>query len=157
MGLFDRLARGLRRGPAGDAPPSAPVPENGQTAELAERRKHQRLGVGAPTIVVLPGQPSGVQAFIRDISKGGCLLDAQADLRVGSRVSLAFLSKVCGHCHAMGCVVRTTGKSGFGVEFTKVNMAFLGFVGSVNSASPEARNDLIAAMRGSTVEITSGA
>src|SRR5687767_11476225 len=100
MGLFDRLARGWRRASAGDASPTAPVPEDGQTADLAERRKHERHGVGAPTMVVFSGQPSGVRAFIRDISKGGCLLDAQADLRVGSRVSLAFLSKVCGNCHA---------------------------------------------------------
>jgi hypothetical protein len=134
MSLIDRLTRALRTSP--------------------ERRKHERLGVGAPTMVVLPGQPSGVRAFIRDISKGGCLLDADADVPVGARVSLAFLSKACGHCRAMGCVVRTAGDHAYGVEFSQVNMAFLGFVGSVGSSSPQARSELVAAMKGSTVEIT---
>jgi hypothetical protein len=106
-------------------------------------------------MVMLPGEPAGVRAFIRDISKGGCLLDTEAKVEVGAKLSLAFLSKPCGLCHAVGCVVRLAGDQCFGVQFSKVNMAFLGFVGSVSAASPDGRAELIAAMRGSTVEINS--
>jgi len=104
-------------------------------------------------MVVLRGEQSGARAFIRDISKGGCLLDTEAKVAVGSRLSLAFLSKPGGHCHAVGCVVRVADNRQFGVHFSKVNMAFLGFVGSVSAASPEGRVELIAAIRGSTIEI----
>ena len=105
---------------------------------------------------MLPGEPTGVRGFIRDISKGGCLLDTEANVQVGARLSLAFLTRPGGHCHAVGCVVRVAENRHFGVQFSKVNMAFLGFVGSVSSASPEERVELIAAMRGSTIEITAG-
>jgi hypothetical protein len=145
MWPFDRLARSLKNGSAGDSPPAQATP--------SERRKHERLGVGAPTMVRLPGEVSGVRAFIRDISKGGCLLDTEVNVPVGARLSLAFLSKTGGHCHAVGCVVRVGDNHQCGVQFSKVNMAFLGFVGSVSSASPEARVELIAAMRGSTIAI----
>ena len=145
MWPFDRIARN-----------AATTSEAGEAPAPSERRQHARHGVGAPTMVVIPGQPSGVRAFIRDISKGGCLLDMQARVKVGTTLSLAFLSKPCGHCHAVGCVVRIDDDHHFGVQFSKVNMAFLGFVGSVSSASPEGRLELIAAMRGSTIEITSG-
>jgi hypothetical protein len=128
----------------------------GETRAATDRRQHVRHGVGAPTVVVLPGKQSEVRALIRDISKGGCLLDTDASIAVGTRLSLAFLSRRCGHCRAMGCVVRTTGKSGFGVAFSQVNIAFLGFVGSIGSDSPDARVDLVAAMKGSTVEIIAG-
>ena len=139
MWLLDRLAHRLKNAPAAD-----------------ERRRDARHGLGAPTVVVLPGQPAGVRALIRDISKGGCLLDTDAKVEVGTRLSLAFLSKLCGHCHAVGCVVRVADDRQLGVQFSQVNMAFLGFVGSVSSASPEGRAKLVAAMKGSTIEISSG-
>lgn len=107
-------------------------------------------------MVVLPGEQSGVRAFIRDISKGGCLLDMDARVQKGARLSLAFLSKTGGHCHAVGSVVRIADDRHFGVQFSKVNMAFLGFVGAVSSATPEGRVELIAAMKGSTIEINAG-
>jgi hypothetical protein len=157
MGLFGRLARSLRSGSGDSSPAEAgPMSDAGEAPVPAERRQHARLGVGAPTMVVLPGEPSGVRALIRDISKGGCLLDTEAKVQMGARLSLAFLSRTGGHCHAVGCVVRVAENHQFGVQFSKVNMAFLGFVGSVSAASPEARNELIAAMRGSTIEINSG-
>jgi len=157
MWLFDRLARRFNNAPARDEGGNGTTkPQPGEAPAPGERRKHERLGVGAPTMVVLPGEQAGVRAFIRDISKGGCLLDTEANVQVGARLSLAFLSKPCGHCHAVGCVVRIEGNRRFGVQFSKVNMAFLGFVGSVSSASPEARESLIAAMRGSTIEINAG-
>jgi hypothetical protein len=146
MWLFGRLARGLKNASTSDA---------GEAPAADERRKHPRQSFGAPTMVVLPGERSGVRAFIRDISKGGCLLDTEAKVQVGAKLSLAFLSKSGGHCHAVGCVVRVADNRHFGVQFSQVNMAFLGFVGSVASASPEGRVDLIAAMRGSTIEIDS--
>ncbi|HXU84011.1 MAG TPA: PilZ domain-containing protein [Polyangia bacterium] len=146
MWLFGRLARSLKNGSTSDG---------GEAPPADERRKHARHPFGAPTMVVLPGEPSGVRAFIRDISKGGCLLDTEAKVQVGARLSLAFLSKSGGHCHAVGCVVRVADNRHFGVQFSQVNMAFLGFVGSVSSTSPEGRGDLIAAMRGSTIEIDS--
>jgi hypothetical protein len=149
------------REPAGDsnqagADTAPATPDAAKASALGERRKDARHRVGAPTMVVRPGEPSGVRAFIRDISKGGCLLDTEAKVEVGTRLSLAFLSKACGHCHAFGCVVRIADTRSFGVQFSKVNMAFLGFVGSVSAASPEGRIDLIAAMKGSTIEIDSG-
>ena len=155
MWLFDRLAQGLRswsHHAGGSAPPAG---ANGHATEpaAAERRKHRRHDVGAQTVVVLPGERQQVAALIRDISKGGCLLDTEAKVHVGARVSLAFLSRACGHCRAMGSVVRTAGEGAFGVEFSQVNIAFLGFVGSVSTASPEGRLELINAMKGSTVEI----
>jgi hypothetical protein len=120
-----------------------------------ERRKFARHGVGAPTMVVLPGQP-GVRAFIRDISKGGCLLDTEARVPVGATLSLSFLIKPSSHCHAAGSVVRVSEDRHFGVHFTRVNMAFLGFVGAVSAASPEARAELIAAIKGSLIEVSAG-
>jgi PilZ domain-containing protein len=161
MRLFDRLAHRLKNGSAGanpgaDAGAGGTTPDAGKAPAPGERRKDTRHGLGASAMVVLPGEPSGVRAFIRDISKGGCLLDTEAQVQVGTRLSLAFLSKGCGHCHAVGCVVRVAENHRFGVQFSKVNMAFLGFVGSVSSASPEGRGELIAAMKGSTIEIRPG-
>jgi len=161
MWLFDRLARRLRNTPAGanagaGAGTGATTPDAGEAPSPGERRKDARHGVGAPTMVLFPGDQPGVRAFIRDISKGGCLLDTEANVQVGTRLSLAFLSKPCGHCHAVGCVVRIDGDRRFGVQFSQVNMAFLGFVGSVSAASPQGRVELIAGMRGSTVAINSG-
>jgi hypothetical protein len=156
MWLFGRLARSLKNASPGDNPRAA-AGTRATTSETGadERRKDARLAIGAPTMVVLPGEQSGVRAFIRDISKGGCLLDTEAQVQVGATLSLAFLSKSGGHCHAVGCVVRVAENRHFGVQFARVNMAFLGFVGSVSSASPEGRVALIAAMKGSTVEINS--
>jgi hypothetical protein len=121
-----------------------------------ERRKEVRLPVGAPTMVVLPGEPAGVRAFIRDISKGGCLLHTKAQVQVGAVVSLAFLGRPRSHCRAVGRVVRRADADGFGVEFSQANMAFLGFVGVLGTAPPESRGALIAAMMGSTVEVQPG-
>jgi hypothetical protein len=146
MGLLDRLGLGLKKVSGA----------KNQAAESAERRTHPRHGLGARTMVFARGEPSGVPALIRDISKGGCLLDTHAKVSVGTKLSLAFLCKPSGHCHAVGCVVRTDGESRFGVQFSKVNMAFLGFVGSVSSASPAGREELIAGMKGSTIEINAG-
>ena len=160
MWLLDRLARRLKNAGEGAnaaaAGTGATTPEAGKAPGPGERRKEARLGLGAPTVVVRAGEASGVGAFIRDISKGGCLLDTDAPVTVGAKLSLAFLSKLCGHCHAVGCVVRAEDNHRFGVQFTKVNMAFLGFVGSVSAASPEKRGELIAAMKGSTIEIDAG-
>jgi hypothetical protein len=161
MWLLDRLARRLQPGAASATPPAdtgtgTTTPDAGHAPAVSERRKDARHGLGAPTMVVLPGEQSGVRAFIHDISKGGCLLDTEAPVQVGNRLSLAFLSKLGGHCHAVGCVVRVADQRRFGIQFSKVNMAFLGFVGSVSSASPEGRIELVAAMRGSTIEINSG-
>lgn len=103
-------------------------------------------------MVVLPGEP-GVRSFIRDVSKGGCLLETGAKLTLGATLSLAFLTKTGGHCHAVGRVVRMAELGQYGVQFSRVNMAFLGFVGSVSAASPEARLELIAAIKGSSVQI----
>jgi hypothetical protein len=158
MWPFGRLVSRLKNAAARDGHRADPgtvatTSDAGEGPAPGERRRHARLGVGAPTMVVLPGEQSGVRAFIRDISKGGCLLDIEATVQVGARLSLAFLSKSGGHCHAVGCVVRVAENRHFGVQFSKVNMAFLGFVGSVSSASPEGRNELIAAMKGSTIEI----
>jgi hypothetical protein len=150
--LLDRLARRLKNAPEGANPP---VDAAGKASAPGERRRDARHGLGVRTMVLSAGEPGGVGAFIRDISKGGCLLDTEAKVQVGTRLSLAFLSKACGHCHAIGCVVRAEDNRRFGVQFTKVNMAFLGFVGSVSAASPEKRRELIAAMKGSTIEITS--
>jgi hypothetical protein len=121
-----------------------------------DRRKEPRHGLGAPTLVMVSGAPSGVPAFIHDISKGGCLLDTEAEVQVGTRLSLAFLTKAGAHCHAVGRVVRVAENRCFGVQFSQVNMAFLGFVGSVSSASPEGRLELVGAMKGSTIEISAG-
>jgi hypothetical protein len=160
MWLFDRLARRLKQASGGtdsgvEAGTGAAAPVAGKASAPGERRRDARHRVGAPTMVVRPGEPDGVRAFIRDISKGGCLLDTEAKVQVGAALSLAFLSKPGGHCHAVGCVVRVAGNGCFGVQFSQVNMAFLGFVGSVSAASPEARGELIAAMKGSTIEINS--
>jgi hypothetical protein len=161
MWLLDRLARGLKHESKGDNPQEdadtgATTLDAGKAPAPGERRKDARHGLGAPTMVMLPGEQSGVRAFIHDISKGGCLLDTDAQVHVGTRLSLAFLSKLCGHCHAVGSVVRVADKRRFGVQFSQVNMAFLGFVGSVSSASPQGRDELVAAMKGSTIEISSG-
>jgi hypothetical protein len=150
MWPFGRLARSLKNASADDTSRA----DAGERRVPGERRKEARLGVGAPTMLMLPGEQAGVRAFIRDISKGGCLLDTEAKVRVGARLSLAFLCRPGGHCHAVGCVVRVADDRHFGVQFSKVNMAFLGFVGSVSAASPEARAELIAAMKGSTIEIS---
>jgi hypothetical protein len=105
-------------------------------------------------MVVLPGDPAGVRSFIRDISKGGCLLDTDAEVPVGATISLAFLGKPRSHCRAVGRVVRKgAGGSSLGVQFSQANMAFLAFVGFLGETAPESRGNLIAAMKGSTVEV----
>jgi hypothetical protein len=148
MWLLDRLARTFKSVTADSAPQAGAVPDP-VASEPAERRKHIRHSVGAPTMVVLPSAAE-VRAFIRDISKGGCLLDTDAEVELGAIISLAFLSRPRGHCRAEGRVVRKAEQGGFGVEFNRVNMAFLGFV---SAASPDRRDELIAAMKGSTVRI----
>jgi hypothetical protein len=156
MWLLDRLARGIKGESASASSRGDADTDGGKAPGAGERRKDARHGVGAPAMVVLPGEQAGVRAFIHDISKGGCLLDTDAQVAVGTKLSLAFLSKHSGHCHAVGCVVRVAENHRFGVHFSKVNMAFLGFVGSVSAASPEGRDELVAAMKGSTIEITAG-
>jgi hypothetical protein len=151
MWLLDRLARRFKSASTASAPEASAA--SGAEVDAAERRKHVRLNIGAPTMVLIPGL-SEVRAFIRDISKGGCLLDTDAHVEVGSSVSLAFLSRPRGHCRAEGKVVRKASNGGLGVEFSRVNMAFLGFV---SAASPEHRDELVAAMRGSTVRVEKGA
>jgi hypothetical protein len=152
MWPFHRLARRFRKVSEVER---TPAPEEPRAP--GERRKDVRLAVGAPTMVVMPGDPSGVRAFIRDISKGGCLLDTKAEVQVGAVVSLAFLGRPKSHCRAVGRVVRRAGSTGFGVEFSQANMAFLGFVGFLSTAPPESRGALIAAMMGSTIEVRPGA
>jgi len=159
MWPFGRLRIGSKNAlaepsPVAGATSSTATCNVGEESAPGERRNQPRHGVGAPTLVLLPGEPSGVRALIRDISKGGCLLETKARLQIGTRLSLAFLSRSGGHCHAAGCVVRVAADGHFGVQFSKVNMAFLGFVGSVSSASPAARVNLIGAMRGTTVQIS---
>jgi hypothetical protein len=157
MSLLERLAQRFKRQSADTGSTQELPAVDGPASETAERRKHMRHSFGAPTMVVFPGDRSGVRAFIRDISKGGCLFDTEAPVGVGAAVSLAFLSRPRGHCHAVGKVVRTAGPTSFGVEFSKVNMAFLGFVGTLGDTSPDSRAQLLSAMSGSTVEVLSSA
>jgi hypothetical protein len=149
MWLLDRLARTFKSGSA-DGAPEASAANGHAAADPSERRKHVRHNIGAPTMVVLPGTTAEVRAFIRDISKGGCLLDTEAEVELGAIISLAFLSRPRGHCKAEGRVVRKAQSGGFGVEFNRVNMAFLGFV---SAATPDKRDELVAAMKGSTVRV----
>jgi hypothetical protein len=149
MWLLDRLARTFKSGSAEGAPEASAANGN-SAADPSERRKHIRHSIGAPTMVVLPGAVAEVRAFIRDISKGGCLLDTDAEVELGALISLAFLSRPRGHCKAEGRVVRKAVTGGFGVEFNRVNMAFLGFV---SAATPDKRDELVAAMKGSTVRV----
>jgi hypothetical protein len=155
MWPFHRLVRRFTRVSESERP--VPAPASAEPArDPAERRKEVRHPVGAPTMVVLPGDPNGVRAFIRDISKSGCLLQTKAEVEVGSVVSLAFLGRPRSHCRAVGRVVRKADAGGFGVEFSQANMAFLGFVGVLGAAPPESRGALIAAMMGSTIEVRPG-
>jgi hypothetical protein len=156
MWSFQRLANRLKGASTQEEPPPATTAGSDDARAPVERRKDVRLAVGVPTVVVLPGDPSGVRALIRDISKGGCLLDTTADVKVGALVSLAFLGRPKSHCRATGRVVRKAGTSGFGVEFSQANLAFVGFVGFLAAAAPESRGALMAAMRGSTIEVRPG-
>src|SRR5437773_287118 len=87
----------------------------------AERRAHPRYVLGIPVLVTTRDDPGGVRSLVRDISAGGCLIETENAVAVGSRMTLVFLVRPHGCCRGHGRVVRVTSTLGFGVQFSDVN------------------------------------
>jgi hypothetical protein len=120
----------------------------------AERRRHPRYAVSVPVFIGRPGD-TPMRASIRDISEGGCLLETDSQVPLGTSVSLAFLMKPHGFCRAAGRVVRVMGTMGFGVKFTETNEGLVQFVSAVAALPPNERQEAIGRLMGSVLEVDS--
>jgi hypothetical protein len=156
-GRIRKLARAIRGAappqPESDAKPTA-VRQEETGPRGIDRRQYPRFTVSVPVFINRPGD-TPMRALIRDISEGGCLLETEGAMPLGTNVAMAFLMKPYGFCRAAGRVVRVTGSSGFGVKFSDINEGLLQFVAIVAATPTQRRSEVITQMMGSTVELDS--
>jgi hypothetical protein len=157
-GRIMKLARAIRGAAPPEAEPSAPEPGSVRQEETGprgiDRRQFPRFGVSVPVFISRPGE-TPMRALIRDISEGGCLLETEGAMTLGTNVAMAFLMKPHGFCRASGRVVRVTGTSGFGVKFSDINEGLLQFVATIAATPPQRRSEVIKQMMGSVLELDS--
>jgi hypothetical protein len=97
-----------------------------------------------PITLTFGAKRDAIAATLLDLSRGGCFLRTEADIRLGGVATVTFVVRPAQSCTARGSVVRLQTGSGFGVRFEEANDAFRAFVRDLASLRPELRPDFVA-------------